>query len=148
MLYMGISAFRSFHPLDSSRYIFGLPPVALAAVILGCMATMPRKFCRGTIHIRESGVEFNPGDHDLNVHFPWKDLFFSATQNKQQMVRSLVLVHRERKMIFYDLFTRDYDLLVAAITRVKARSNKTQVDGGLKIDSGRIGDIDPRIRGR
>lgn len=148
MLFMGVSAFRSFHPMDSSRYTFGLPPICIAVAILVTLAAMPRKFCRGSIHVRDTGVEFNPGDHDLNVHFPWNDLIFQATQNKQQMVRSLILVHRDRKMVFYDLFTHDYELLVASIARRKNKSAQTQSDGGLKIDSGRIGNIDPRMTGR
>lgn len=148
MLFMGVSAIRSFHPQDSSRYMFGLPPLALSALILGVMIALPRKFCRGTIHVRDSGIEFNPGDHDLNVNFPWNDLVFSATKNKQQMIRSIILVHRDRKMVFYDVFTHDFDALVAAVSRRKTRSTTSAQDGGLRIDSGRIGQVDSRMTGR
>lgn len=148
MFFMGISTFRSFHPNDSSRYAFGLPPIAISILVLASLIATPRKMCRGTVSVRDSGIEFNPGDHDLNVHFPWKDLIYSAPRNAQQMVRSLILVHRDRKMIFYDLFMPDFDLLVAAITRRKTKTTSTQVDAGLKIDSGRIGHIDPHMRGR
>jgi hypothetical protein len=148
MLFMGISAFRSFHPLDSSRYTFGLPPICIAVAILVTLVAMPRRFCKGSVHVRDTGIEFNPGDHDLNVNFPWNDLIFAATQNKQQMIRTLVLVHRDRKMVFYDIFTQDFDLLVAAITRRKSKSAQTQADGGLKIDSGKIGHLDRGMTGR
>ena len=103
--------------------------------------------CRGRVSVLDSGVEFNPGDHDLNVHFPWNDLLFSATRNPQQMMRSIQLAHRNRKMVFYDLFMPDFDLLVATIAKRKSRQASTGSDGGLKIDSGRVGHIDPHMRG-
>ncbi|MBS2036919.1 hypothetical protein JST97_18155 [bacterium] len=147
MLWLSISAFRSFHPKDSARYTFGLPPLAIALTLVGFAAYIPRKMCRGSINLLESGVEFNPGDHDLNVHLPWNDLLFSATRNPQQMLRSLTLAHRQRTMVFYDIFLPDFDLLVETISRRKSRQVSTNNDGGLKIDSGRIGHIDPRMRG-
>lgn len=147
MGWLGISAFRSFHPADSSRYTFGLPPLVIAATLVGFLIVAPRKLCRGSVNLLESGVEFNPGDHDLNVHFPWNDLLFAATRNPQQMMRSIQLVHRDRKMVFYDLFMPDFDLLVETISRRKTKQANTSSDGGLKIDSGRIGHIDPRMRG-
>lgn len=148
MLFLGFSIFRSFHPKDSSRYTFGLPPIAISVLVLGALIATPRKMCNGVVSVRDTGIEYNPGDHDLNVHFPWNDLIFSAPRNAQQMVRSLILVHRDRKLVFYDLFMPDFDLLVAAITRRKTKSVSTQVDSGIKIDSGRIGQIDPRMKGR
>ena len=147
MLWIGFSTFRSFHPKDPSRYTFGLPPVAISLALVGFLIVVPRKMCRGSIHLLESGVEFNPGDHDLNVHFPWGDLVFAATRNPQQMMRSIQLSHRDRKMVFYDLFLPDFDLLVETIAKRKSRQASTSSDGGLKIDSGRIGHIDPRMRG-
>ncbi|MFN8607599.1 MAG: hypothetical protein U0931_08710 [Vulcanimicrobiota bacterium] len=148
MLWLGLSAFHSFHPKDSARYMFGLPPLCIAVTLIGFMVYIPRKMCRGSVNLLESGVEFNPGDHDLNVHFAWNDLLFSATRNPQQMLRSLQLAHRDRTMVFYDLFLPDFDLLVETITRRKSRQVSTNNDGGLKIDSGRIGHIDPRMRGK
>jgi len=147
MLWLGISAFRGFHPADSARYTFGLPPIAIALTLVGFLIAVPRKMCRGSVNLLESGVEFNPGDHDLNVHFPWNDLLFAATRNPQQMMRSVQLVHRDRKMVFYDLFMPDFDLLVETIARRKSKKVGTAGDAGLKIDSGRIGHIDPRMRG-
>lgn len=147
MGWLGISAFRSFHPADPSRYTFGLPPMLLAVVLIAFLFIVPRKLCRGSVNLLESGVEFNPGDHDLNVHFPWNDLLFAATRNKQQMMRSIQLVHRNRKMVFYDLFMPDFDLLVETISRRKTKQANTSSDGGLKIDSGRIGHIDRGMRG-
>jgi len=147
MLYLGISTFRSFHPKDPSRYAFGLPPIAISLGLVGFLIVLPRKMCRGTVNLLDSGVEFNPGDHDLNVHFPWQDLLFSATRNRQQMMRSIQIAHRDRKMVFYDLFLPDFDLLLDTIAKRKSRQASTSNDGGLKIDSGRIGHIDPRMRG-
>lgn len=148
MIGLSISAFRGFHPKDPARYTFGLPPLCLAVVLVGALVYIPRKLCRGSVNLLESGVEFNPGDHDLNVHFPWNDLLYSATRNPQQMLRSIQLAHRDRRMVFYDLFLPDFDLLVETITRRKTRQVATKNDGDLKIDSGRIGHIDPRMRGR
>ena len=147
MFWLGISAMRGFHSADPSRYTFGLPPLIIAATLVGFLILVPRKMCRGSVNLLESGVEFNPGDHDLNVHFPWNDLLFAATRNKQQMMRTIQLVHRNRKMVFYDLFLPDFDLLVETISRRKTKQANTSNDGGLKIDSGRIGHIDPRMRG-
>ncbi len=148
MVVMGVSAFMSFHPRDSGRYLFGFPPVAIAALIVGTLVSIPRKLCRGAILVLDSGVEYNPGDHDLNVHFPWNDLVFSAPKGKQQMVRSLILAHRDRKMVFYDIFVPDFELLVAAIARRKTRLQSSATDGSLKIDSGRIGHVGPGMGGR
>ena len=148
MLFMGVSAFRSFHPLDSSRYTFGLPPICIAVAILVTLAAMPRKFCRGSIHVRDTGVEFNPGDHDLNVHFPWNDLIFQATQISQRHTDSSLFNPCNPSIFVYNLFTHDYELLVASIARRKNKSTQTQSDGGLKIDSGRIGNIDRGMTGR
>lgn len=147
MFWLGISAFRSFHPADPSRYTFGLPPIAIALTLVGFLFAVPRKMCRGSVNLLESGIEFNPGDHDLNVHFPWNDLLFAATRNPQQMMRSIQLVHRDRKLIFYDLFMPDFDLMVETVARRKSKKVTTGGDAGLKIDSGRIGHIDPRMRG-
>ena len=147
MFWLGISTFRSFHPADPSRYSFGLPPIAIALTLVGFLIAVPRKMCRGSVNLLESGIEFNPGDHDLNVHFPWNDLLFAATRNPQQMMRSIQLVHRDRKLIFYDLFMPDFDLMMETIARRKSKKVTTSGDAGLKIDSGRIGHIDPRMRG-
>ena len=147
MFWLGISTFRSFHPADPSRYTFGLPPIAIALTLVGFLIAVPRKMCRGSVNLLESGIEFNPGDHDLNVHFPWNDLLFAATRNPQQMMRSIQLVHRDRKLIFYDLFMPDFDLMMETIARRKSKKVTTSGDAGLKIDSGRIGHIDPRMRG-
>lgn len=148
MFWLGVSAFRGFHPADSSRYTFGLPPIAISLALVAFLVVAPRKLCRGSVNLLDSGIEFNPGDHDLNVHFPWNDLLFAATRNPQQMMRSLQLVHRNRKMVFYDLFLPDFDLLVETVSRRKSRKAPSDADGGLKIDSGRIGHIDPRMRGQ
>lgn len=147
MFWLGVSSFRSFHPADSARYTFGIPPMILSITLIGFLVMLPRKMCRGSVNLLESGIEFNPGDHDLNVHFPWNDLLFAATRNPQQMMRSIQLVHRDRKMVFYDLFMPDFDLLVETVSRRKSRKTSVNNDGGLKIDSGRIGPIDPRMRG-
>ena len=148
MLFLGASTFHSFHPLDPSRYLLSLPPVAISLLTLGTLFAIPKKMCTGVIYVRDSGVEYNPGDHDLNVNFPWNDLIFSAPPNRQQMMRKLILAHRDKKLVIYDLFLPDFDLLLVAIGRRKNLTRATQGDAGLKIDSGKIGDIDPRMTGR
>lgn len=148
LLFMGFSYFRSFHPSDPARYLFGLPPVALSLSLFGLMFYYPRKMCQGVVSVTPTGVEYDPGRHDLNLHFPWGDMLYSAPKNPQQMIRSLLICHRDKKLLLYDFQVPQFDLLLAEVTKRKGKSNAAAKDGGLKIDSGRIGDIDPRMTGR
>lgn len=148
LIFMGFSYFRSFHPSDPSRYLFGLPPIALAISMLGALAYYPRKMCQGVVSVTPTGVEYDPGRHDLNLHFPWSDLLYSAPRNPQQMIRSLLIAHRDKKLLLYDFQVPGFNQLVAEIAKRKGKSNEANKDGGMKIDSGRIGDIDPRMTGR
>ena len=139
---------RGFHPSDPSRYLFGLPPIGLAISLLATIFYYPKKMCQGVISVTPTGVEFDPGLHDLNMHFPWGDLIFSAPRNPQQMIRSLLVAHRDKKLLLYDFQVPQFDQLLTEITKRKGKSAAAAKDGGLKIDSGRIGDIDPRMTGR
>jgi hypothetical protein len=149
MLYLGFSTMRGFHPSDPARYMFGLPPLVIAVCIVAILVKIPRRFAKGRITLRDTGIEYDPGSHDLNLHFPWGDLLFSAPRSPQQMVRSLLLVHRDKKVLIYDLFMPNFEVLMTEVTRRKGRHSSAQAaGGGLKIDSGKVGNIDPRMTGR
>lgn len=135
---------RSFHPSDPSRYLFGLPPLSIAALLAGVLVYIPRKMAVGRVTVTQTGIEWDPGKHDLNIHFPWKDLLYSAPRNPQQMVRSLLLVHRDYKLLLYDFFVPDFELLVSLIAKKKSGAASLSAADGLKIDSGRVGSMPPR----
>ena len=144
MVFMSVSTMRTFHPRDAARYMFGLPPLAIAVAIVATLLYIPRRMAVGSISVRDSGVEWDPGRHDLNLHFPWGDLMFSAPRNPQQLVRSLLLVHRDKKLIVYDFFLPDFDTLVQLIAKRKSKSTSQSGMDGIKIDSGRVGNMPPR----
>lgn len=144
MVYMSFSAMSTFHPQDPARYMFGLPPLAIAVLIVATLFYIPNRMAVGKITVLDSGVEWDPGRRDLNMHFPWGDLMFSAPRNSQQLVRSLLLAHRDKKLLVYDFFLPDFDLLVQTITKRKSRSNSKSAMDGIKIDSGRVGNMPPR----
>jgi hypothetical protein len=144
MVFMSFSTMRTFHPKDPARYMFGLPPLAIAVAIVGTLFYIPRRMALGKITVLDSGVEWDPGRHDLNLHFPWQDMMFSAPRNQQQLVRSLLIVHRDKKLMVYDFFVPDFDLLVQAIAKRKTKSTAQSGMDGIKIDSGRVGNMPPR----
>lgn len=148
LAYYGVSTFLSFHPADEMRYAMGLPPIGLAILLLAVLVVIPKKMCRGTIRILDTGIEFDPGNHDLNQHFPWRDLIFSCPGSPQRMVRTLLLIHREKKLLVYDLFVPHFSQLLEEIQRRKPKSAGLNSDAGIKIDSGKLGNIDRGMTGR
>lgn len=137
MIMMGVSFFRSFHPADSSRYIYSLPPIAVALAILGVLFTIPRKMCQGRIELTTNGIEWDPGREDLNASFPWSESVISVPASPQATLRTLLVAYRDRKILLYDLFVPDFDTLVAHILKRKGRGLSNDVPS-VKLESGRV----------
>lgn len=138
MFMMGVSFFRSFHPADPSRYLYALPPIVVSICILVTMVMIPLKMCRGRIELKESGIEWDPGRADLNAVFPWTESIVSAPASPQATMRTLLLAHRDRKVLLYDLFVPDFDMLVAHIMKRRGRGLSSHQEPSVKLESGRV----------
>jgi hypothetical protein len=139
MIMMGVSFFRSFHPADSSRYLYSFPPIIVAVCILVVLFMIPRKMCQGRIELKESGIEWDPGRDDLNASFPWSESVISVPASPQATLRTLLIAYRDRKVLLYDLFVPDFDVLVAHILKRKGRGMAGGPDApSVKLESGRV----------
>lgn len=122
LLFESIQIFRQFAPSDSSKYFYCTPPLLLATVLIGTLVWIPRQMSKGQLILTRSGIEYDPGRHDLNMNFPWNGMIFSAPANPQQMVRSLLIAYRDRRVLLYDLFVPQFDDLVAEIKKRKKQA--------------------------
>lgn len=149
MLWVGISAFRSFHPADPSRYLYSFPPITLALAVLGMLIAIPKRICQGQIILRPEGIEWDPGPHALNVVFPWKESVISAPQGPQKSIRTLLIAFHDEKVLIYEFLMPDFDLLVATILKRRGTGLSGMAEeAAVRIDSGKVGHVDRSLTGR
>ncbi|MBT9587993.1 hypothetical protein IV102_31950 [bacterium] len=134
----GMSVMHRFHPQDPARWMFGVPPMILAAVLVILIAATPRLFCRGRLTLDPLGLHFDRGKGRTVQHFPWKNLLVNAPSHEQQLLRRLLITNlevtgRQERLALYDLFVPDFDQLTAAVATYKHRYGRAH-DAVIRLD--------------
>jgi len=139
---LGISVYynRVFGSDDSSRWIFILPPVIVACLILFALFKVGRTFIGVKITLTPThlSVQGRGGEKD-HLQVPWKALIYTAPKGQGSLLRVLQVAGNERSVSIYSIFTPGFEFLCKEVAKRKTFSISSDSMGNMVIDSGKLG---------
>lgn len=117
---VGISVLHQFHPADPFRWVFGLPPLLLAAAMALATVLVLWLHCRDSVRLDQTGVHFR------RLHIAWEDLQVQSSPKPAAIYRRLRLTHRtgKQRLDLHDLFLPGLDELESNLVVQKLRHSR------------------------
>jgi hypothetical protein len=113
LLYLAIGTFQQFSPLDSSRWAFVIPPLAISICLLVTSIVVYRRYCGIKISISPTHLTYQGTLKDQVFSAAWKSLIYTPPRNAGGFINTLILADRDNAVAIYDIFTPKFQELCA-----------------------------------